>query len=53
MNTPKKTYTIIIGSDSFTVAAFNLAEAKRTAQVNKRHLGIRGKTIVKVCKSIC
>lgn len=42
----KKTYNVIIGSDSFQITAFNLAEARQTAQFNKGRLGLKGRTKV-------
>jgi hypothetical protein len=44
----KKTYNVTIGNTSLQIAACNLPEAKSIAQFNKRHLSIKGKTIVKL-----
>jgi hypothetical protein len=44
----KKTYNVIIGNDSFQITAFNMAEARQSAQFLKGRMGLKGSTRV-VC----
>lgn len=46
----QKSYSVVIGNDSFVISANNLGEAKKTAQFNKRMNKMKGVTIVRLSK---
>lgn len=47
-----KQYSVIIGGTHFYIKAHSIKEARGFAQLNKRHLGYKGKTEVRLSKII-